>query len=89
VETALTSPTGVELDLRRFGERPDADRYIEDLRTRLGAGTHSEQAVQRTAGEQNTGNHPTPGSQQAGGADRFGGTRAGAENVEPQGKPGA
>ncbi|MDB5363307.1 MAG: hypothetical protein JWO51_4604 [Rhodospirillales bacterium] len=33
--------------------------------------------------QQHTGNHPQPGAKDAGGADRFGGTRAGAENVEP------
>lgn len=39
------------------------------------------------AGQQHTGNHNKPDSER-GGADRFGGTRAGAENVEP-GKPRA
>jgi hypothetical protein len=34
-------------------------------------------------GQQDTGNHKQPGAADAGGADRFGGTRAGAENVEP------
>jgi hypothetical protein len=34
------------------------------------------------ADQQHTGNHNKPGSER-GGADRFGGTRAGAENVEP------
>jgi len=33
--------------------------------------------IQRIRDQQHTGNHDTPG------ADRFGGTRAGAENVEP------
>ena len=32
----------------------------------------------------NTGNHKKPGAPDAHGADTFGGTRAGAENVEPR-----
>ena len=44
---------------------------------------HTEQAVTHTDDEQNTGNHPKPEAKQKGGADRFGGTRAGAENLEP------
>lgn len=43
---------------------------------------HTESTVQHTDGQQNTGNHKKPGSPDAGGADKFGGTRAGAENVE-------
>lgn len=43
---------------------------------------HTEDSVEHTDGEQNTGNHKTPGAPDARGADRFGGTRAGAENVE-------
>jgi hypothetical protein len=43
---------------------------------------HTEETVRHTGGEQNTGNHKKPGSPDAGGADKFGGTRAGAENVE-------
>ena len=43
---------------------------------------HTEQSVEHTEGEQNTGNHKKPGSPESGGADRLGGTRAGAENVE-------
>ncbi|WP_199231538.1 hypothetical protein [Azospirillum sp. TSO35-2] len=43
---------------------------------------HTEQTVRHTEGEQNTGNHKTPDAPDAKGADRFGGTRAGAENVE-------
>jgi hypothetical protein len=44
---------------------------------------HTERAVKHTEDEQNTGNHPKPGTEQKGGADRLGGTRAGQENVEP------
>jgi hypothetical protein len=33
-------------------------------------------------GQQHTGNHPAPDAADAHGADRFGGTRAGAANVE-------
>ncbi len=36
--------------------------------------------------QQHTGNHKAPGAKDAGGADRFGGTRAGAENAEPKSK---
>ncbi|KAA0596563.1 hypothetical protein J2848_002234 [Azospirillum lipoferum] len=45
---------------------------------------HTEQTVRHTDGEQNTGNHKKPDVPDAKGADRFGGTRAGAENVEPK-----
>lgn len=44
---------------------------------------HTEQAVSHTDDQQNTGNHKKPSACDAGGADRFGGTRTGAENVEP------
>jgi len=44
---------------------------------------HTEQGVAHSDGEQNTGNHKKPGAKEAGGADKLGGTRAGAENVEP------
>lgn len=44
---------------------------------------HTEEAVEHTDGQQNTGNHKKPGTKEAKGADRFGGTRRGAENVEP------
>jgi hypothetical protein len=43
---------------------------------------HTEQTVEHTGDEQNTGNHKKPGAPDHHGADRFGGTRAGAENVE-------
>ena len=43
---------------------------------------HSEQSIEHTDDEQDTGNHKTPGAADAGGADRFGGTRAGSQNVE-------
>ena len=48
---------------------------------------HTEEGVDHTGGEQNTGNHKKPGSPEAGGADKVGGTRAGAENVEPGSGP--
>lgn len=44
---------------------------------------HTEQTIDHTEGQQNTGNHKVPGAPDAGGADAVGGTRAGAENVEP------
>ncbi len=43
---------------------------------------HTEETIQKSDGQQDTGNHKKPGSPDAGGADRFGGTRKGAENVE-------
>ncbi len=43
---------------------------------------HTEQNIAHTEGTQNTGNHKTPDATDSQGADRFGGTRAGAENVE-------
>lgn len=45
---------------------------------------HTEETIRHTEGEQNTGNHKKPDAPDAKGADRFGGTRAGAENVEPK-----
>ena len=42
---------------------------------------HTEETV-----KQNTGNHKKPDAPDAKGADRFGGTRKGAENVEPSKK---
>ena len=48
---------------------------------------HTEGSIDHTGGEQNTGNHKKPDAKDQGGADRFGGTRAGAENVERS--PGA
>ena len=44
---------------------------------------HTEQNVEHTEDQQNTGNHKKPGTPEADGADRLGGTRKGAENVEP------
>lgn len=43
---------------------------------------HSEESIEHTDGQQDTGNHKKPGMPDSGGADKFGGTRAGAENVE-------
>ena len=43
---------------------------------------HTEEAVRHTDDAQNTGTHKKPGASDAKGADRFGGTRAGQENVE-------
>ena len=44
---------------------------------------HTEQSIDHNDGEQNTGNHKKPGAPDAGGADRFGGTRTEADNLEP------
>ena len=48
---------------------------------------HTEQTVEHTQDQQNTGNHKKPGAPEQGGPDRFGGTRTGAENVEDKSKP--
>ena len=45
---------------------------------------HTEKEIKHTEDEQNTGNHKKPGTPESGGADRFGGTRTGAGNVEPE-----
>lgn len=44
---------------------------------------HTEQNVSHSETEQDTGNHKKQGTSESEGADRFGGTRAGRENVEP------
>ena len=44
---------------------------------------HEELGVQHTDGQQNTGNHKQPDAPENAGADKFGGTRTGAGNVEP------
>jgi hypothetical protein len=43
---------------------------------------HTEQSVAHTENQQNTGNHKKPGAPDLQGADRFGGTRTGKENIE-------
>lgn len=48
----------------------------------------TEETIAHTDGAQNTGNHKKPTAPDALGADKFGGTRAGAGNVEPSGKTG-
>lgn len=50
---------------------------------------HTEDTVRHTDDQQNTGTHKKPGAGEEKGADRFGGTRTGQENVEPaEKKPG-
>ena len=44
---------------------------------------HTEKTIKHTDDQQNTGNHKKPGAQDSDGADRFGGSRSGADNVEP------
>jgi hypothetical protein len=44
---------------------------------------HTEETVRHTDDQQDTGTHKKPDAPDAGGADRFGGSRAGKENVEP------
>ncbi len=43
---------------------------------------HTEKNIDHTDNEQNTGNHKKPDAPSADGADKFGGTRTGAGNVE-------
>jgi hypothetical protein len=45
---------------------------------------NAETTIQHDMEQQDTGNHNAPGEQ---GADSFGGTRAGARNVEPEAAP--
>ncbi len=45
---------------------------------------HTEKGIEHTDDEQNTGNHKKTGDKEAGGADKLGGTRIGAKNVEPE-----
>ena len=44
---------------------------------------HTEAEVDHTDGQQNTGNHRNSEAKPGGGSDRVGGTRTGADNVEP------
>ena len=44
---------------------------------------HAEETVRHTDDQQDTGTHKKPGASDEKGADRFGGSRAGSENVEP------
>lgn len=46
---------------------------------------HTEQEIEHTDGQQNTGNHKKPGAPDAEGSNQLGGDRKGAENVEPAG----
>ena len=43
---------------------------------------HTETSIEHTDGQQDTGNHKKPGTPDKDGADKFGGTRTGAENLE-------
>ncbi len=43
---------------------------------------NAETAIQKDMEQQDTGNHKAPGAIDEKGADRFGGTRTGADNVE-------
>ena len=43
---------------------------------------HTEGSIKHTDDQQNTGNHKQPGQADTKGADKVGGSRAGAENVE-------
>ncbi len=49
---------------------------------------HTETSIKHTDDEQDTGNHKIEGAEDAKGADRFGGTRAGAETLEHGPKQG-
>ena len=48
---------------------------------------NAESQIQKDMEQQDTGNHKAPGAPDEKGADRFGGTRIGAENVEKTAKP--
>ena len=47
---------------------------------------HTDETVRHSDDQQNTGTHKKAGTPDEKGADRFGGTRAGQENVEPREK---
>lgn len=49
--------------------------------------SETERDIEHTKDQQNTGTHKKPGSKEQSGADRFGGTRTGQENVEPANEP--
>ena len=59
-----------------------SDKPSEQTMNKAKAG----QDVEASRKQQHTGNHERP-TEQPYGADTFGGTRAGAENVEPTGGP--
>jgi len=64
-------------------------RGVGDQRRAIMKQPHTEKSIDHTEGEQNTGNHKKPGAKDEHGADKFGGTRTGAENVEKkEGGPG-
>ncbi|WP_225889749.1 hypothetical protein [Indioceanicola profundi] len=65
------------------GMANDAKDPTQQMPPNLEAGGSEEQRIRE---QQHTGNHQKPGDE-ARGADVRGGTRAGAENVEPTGKP--
>lgn len=60
----------------------NSDKPSEATTNKAKAGQDAETARQ----QQHTGNHERR-TEQPSGADKFGGTRAGAENVEPSGGP--
>jgi hypothetical protein len=57
----------------------------EGKETTQESGAGDKPSVDEARRQQHTGNHDRP-ERETGGADRFGGTRAGAANVEPGGK---
>lgn len=57
-----------------MSRKTDRERQLEQQ--------HTGRGVDHTDGQQNTGNHKKPDAPEKGGADRFGGTRAGAGNIE-------
>lgn len=63
---------------------PTRSRGTRTRRGRTMQQTHTEQTIQHTDDQQDTGTHKKPGAIDEKGADRFGGTRAGKENVEPR-----
>jgi hypothetical protein len=71
--------------VRKLAAKPWGLRAFSLQEDRAMKQPHTEKTVAHTDDEQNTGNHKKPGAQDAGGADKRGGTRAGAENVEHEG----
>lgn len=84
LSAAAPERTDAELDSERRAVQTRPVARVEKRKRRGGTmkQPHTEKTVQHTDGQQNTGTHKKPGAADAGGADKFGGTRAGAENVE-------
>ena len=86
VLAALVGAGILALASRRPGHATPAAARVQERgnieRSRIVKQPHTEETIDHTDGQQDTGNHKKPGAPDAGGADKLGGTRAGAENLE-------